>query len=254
MEKINNIEVTDSNNNNIEEASNSKKMSSLEKMTLEILIKLFPNYIFDRNIRPNFMKNDLTGRNLELDFYSEKLELAIECQGKQHVEGIPFFHGKGETGDKNFAGQVQRDEDKIKLCAKKGINLVLVYYNESYEEIHNKIKNSIYIKSEESKESEESKNEYYNQQIKKKNNPKKFVCGRCGKQFARKEHLQYHEKKACKGGNEENILFKIENLEKYIKSVEDRFNNKINCLKSIIEIQENIIEDLKNNMDLMRMI
>jgi lipopolysaccharide biosynthesis glycosyltransferase len=42
-------------------------------------------------IRPAWLKNPKTNRRLELDCFSEKLKLAIECQGPQHYNKIQKF-------------------------------------------------------------------------------------------------------------------------------------------------------------------
>jgi hypothetical protein len=44
-------------------------------------------------IRPDWLKNPETGRNLEIDIYFPKLKLAVEYQGKQHYEPVEYFGG-----------------------------------------------------------------------------------------------------------------------------------------------------------------
>lgn len=39
-----------------------------------------------RNYRPDWLKNPETGRNLEIDFYIPKLQIAIEIQGEHHYD------------------------------------------------------------------------------------------------------------------------------------------------------------------------
>jgi hypothetical protein len=46
-------------------------------LTLEILT----GYRF-KSVRPGWLENPLTGRNLELDCYNEYLKLALEYNGK----------------------------------------------------------------------------------------------------------------------------------------------------------------------------
>ena len=81
------------------------------------------------SVRPDFLKNNKTGCNLELDGYCEDLLLAFEYQGIQHYEYVSFFH---ET-EKNFEEQKERDILKIKLCRENGIDVVIIPYTLNYK-------------------------------------------------------------------------------------------------------------------------
>jgi len=61
---------------------------------------------------------------LELDFFSEELNLAIEVQGKQHYQWVLFF----QPTKWDFYAQKRRDNLKRGLCAKKGITLIEAPY------------------------------------------------------------------------------------------------------------------------------
>lgn len=74
------------------------------------------------SIRPDFLKNPKTNRNLELDGYCQELRLAFEYQGKQHYEFTPNF----QSSVTEFCDQVGRDGTKQLLCAKFGIRLIIV--------------------------------------------------------------------------------------------------------------------------------
>lgn len=81
--------------------------------------------IFDRpfsTIRPNFLRNYKTGKNLELDGYNKDLKLAFEYQGRQHYEFCPFFH---RTKD-DFIKQLEHDKYKLQACQKEGIKLIVI--------------------------------------------------------------------------------------------------------------------------------
>ena len=47
---------------------------------------LYPGQAFEYNFRPNWLRNKLTGYNLELDIYLPDLKLGFEFNGKQHDE------------------------------------------------------------------------------------------------------------------------------------------------------------------------
>ena len=78
--------------------------------------------------RPAFMVNTVTGSryNLELDCYNEELKLAVEYNGSQHYNYIPFFHKNKEA----FYNQKYRDELKRIRCKELGITLIEIPYTE----------------------------------------------------------------------------------------------------------------------------
>lgn len=76
-------------------------------------------------VRPNFLKNPETGRNLELDLYNDDLKIAIERHGKQHYVFPNTFHKTKEE----FMNQVRRDQFKVETCDQNGIYLISVPYN-----------------------------------------------------------------------------------------------------------------------------
>lgn len=86
--------------------------------------------------RPDFLKNPATGRNLELDGYCEELKSAFEYQGSQHYKYPNRYH---KTIDE-FHAQVARDEFKVQRCKEEGVNLVVIPYNLTDEEILDYIK------------------------------------------------------------------------------------------------------------------
>lgn len=76
-------------------------------------------------IRPDFLKNPITGRNLEYDFYCERLKLAIEYNGRQHYEYVARFHNSYE----DFKSQIYRDDIKKRISREMNIALIIVPYN-----------------------------------------------------------------------------------------------------------------------------
>lgn len=78
-----------------------------------------------KRARPAFLRNHVTGKGvLELDCYNARLKLAVEYNGRQHYEFIPFFH---KTKDA-FLNQKYRDEMKQVRCADNGVTLIVVPY------------------------------------------------------------------------------------------------------------------------------
>jgi hypothetical protein len=83
------------------------------------------------SVRPNFLKNPKTGKNLELDMYSPHLKLALEYQGAQHRTYTPFFHKSID----DFNSQVERDNYKKQKCIDEGIDLICVPDTVKYEDL-----------------------------------------------------------------------------------------------------------------------
>ncbi len=83
--------------------------------------------------RPDFLRNDVTGGkfNLELDCYDEELKIAVEYQGRQHYEYVPYWHRtKAE-----FMNQKYRDEIKRMKCKEAKVILVEVPYKVKHADI-----------------------------------------------------------------------------------------------------------------------
>lgn len=122
----------------ISKPSSSPKKDSLgETKTREFLEKYFRKSFV--KTRPNFLSNQVTGNrfNLEFDCYNEELKLAVEYNGRQHYEYVPFFHKNKEA----FYNQKYRDELKRIKCRDLGIRLIEIPYTQS-----NRIED--YLKSE----------------------------------------------------------------------------------------------------------
>lgn len=103
------------------EYGEGKKRSKGEQKCLEAAEKIFGTDF--KTIRPNWLKNPKTGKNLEIDVYSDKLGIGIEYQGYQHTE----FPNKFHKTKKEFLDQVERDKFKLDKCNELGIYLILVY-------------------------------------------------------------------------------------------------------------------------------
>lgn len=99
-----------------------KRVNKTEEMCRKILRKIY-NQPFP-SVRPDWLKSPLTRKNLELDCYNEKLQIALEYNGQQHYTYTPHFH----KSKKCFYAQVHRDDWKRKRCREKGIRLIEIPY------------------------------------------------------------------------------------------------------------------------------
>ncbi len=127
--KLNNItHVNNINNGNI-----NCKTSKGEAICKKVLEDLYGQPFI--TVRPDFLKNPETGRNLELDLYNAKLKLAVEYNGEQHYVFPNCFH-KTET---EFINQVRRDQYKKQKCSELNIHLINVPYTvpKNYNDIKN---------------------------------------------------------------------------------------------------------------------
>jgi hypothetical protein len=127
-------EKDNKNDENSKTPGGIKSESKGELICKDTVEKIF-NKKFNK-IRSNFLKNDVTSQNLELDMYNDELKLAIEYNGKQHYEFVPYFHKNHES----FLNQRYRDEMKKVKCDKQGIKLITVPYYIK----HNQIPSFIY--------------------------------------------------------------------------------------------------------------
>lgn len=75
------------------------------------------------NVRPDFLRSPVTGRNLELDCYNADHKIALEFQGKHHKTFPHRFHG---NDPQNFIRSIQRDLYKKEVCETVGIYLIEV--------------------------------------------------------------------------------------------------------------------------------
>lgn len=91
-----------------------------EMELLNMIRGIFPNNEVVHQASPEWL-----GRQ-RFDILIPELSLAIEYQGRQHYEPVPFFGGK-----EGFLRTQKRDRLKAKLCAKNGITLLYFRYDES---------------------------------------------------------------------------------------------------------------------------
>lgn len=102
---------------------NNKFESKGEKICRDTMEKIYGVPFI--NVRPSWLKNPLTNRNLELDCYNEKLKLAVEYGGEQHFKWCSF----AKQSYTDFRNQVYRDRIKVELCKEHGVYLIVVPYN-----------------------------------------------------------------------------------------------------------------------------
>lgn len=106
-----------------------KYSSKGERMCCQVMEKIYG--VPFKKVKPSWLKNVETGKNLELDCYNDELKIAVEYNGEQHYKFPNYFHKEYD----DFINQLRRDRLKSDLCAHNGIYLIIVPYNIP----HNKI-------------------------------------------------------------------------------------------------------------------
>ena len=85
-----------------------------------------------KSCKPHYLRNPESPACLEYDCYEGSLRLAVEYQGKQHYEYVPFFHRNGIS---DFYEQQRKDELKVLLSEKVRVWLIRVPYTTPDEDI-----------------------------------------------------------------------------------------------------------------------
>lgn len=103
--------------------NNNKFLSKGEKICKETMERIYG--VPFPNTRPSWLKNDLTGRCLEIDCYNADLKIGVDYCGIQHYCYPNFLNMSYD----DFQAQVRRDELKKELCKQYGVYLIVVPYN-----------------------------------------------------------------------------------------------------------------------------
>jgi hypothetical protein len=94
-----------------------------EEIVADVLEEILSSPV-QRNIRPDFLRNPETGKNMEIDCFNEEYAVAVEYNGIQHYKFPSVFYKNKE----DFMNQVYRDRLKRKLCDENGVYLISVPY------------------------------------------------------------------------------------------------------------------------------
>ena len=108
-----------------------KKVNKHEDECRRILEKIFNKKFPSRRHDIPWLINPITGSHLELDMYCEELKLAVEYDGRQHVEMVPMFH-KNE-----IQASYQRTKDRLKdkLCKKHKVELIRIPHRIKFDNL-----------------------------------------------------------------------------------------------------------------------
>lgn len=96
-----------------------------------------------KSVRPKWLKNPATKKNLELDGYNPDIitpkgkGLAFEYDGEQHAKFNPYFH---KNGIDEFRYQVVKDNWKDQKCKERGVILIRIPHNVVFTDLERYIK------------------------------------------------------------------------------------------------------------------
>lgn len=109
-----------------------------ERRCREILEDIFNPQLFP-SVRPSFLKNPQTGRNLEIDCYNPILRIGLEYQGVQHRKYTKWYHRSID----DFKKQVERDNYKKKRLEEENIFMIYVPDTVKYKDLEKYIREKL---------------------------------------------------------------------------------------------------------------
>jgi Marseillevirus putative nuclease len=121
-----------------------KRVNVHEEECRRIFTRIF-NVKF-KSVRPGWLKNPATGKNLELDGFNSSIPtplgsgLAFEYDGEQHSKYNSYFHN-GNVDE--FRYQVAKDDYKTAICKKNRIVLVRIPHYVAFNDLERYIRGEL---------------------------------------------------------------------------------------------------------------
>jgi hypothetical protein len=103
---------------------------SVGELTCKKIIEYIYKKPFEKK-RPEWLVTD-EGNRMEFDAYNSDLKIAIEYNGKQHYEDVPYFYKNGQT----LEGRKQYDRLKEGLCKENNVHLIIVPYTVKHTDLY----------------------------------------------------------------------------------------------------------------------
>jgi hypothetical protein len=104
-----------------------------EKICRQVLESIYGKK-FPR-VRPDFLRNPDTNRNLELDCFNQELKIAVEYNGISHYRHPNHLN----MTEEEFLYGVKKDQMKVEMCDKNGVYLLTIPYTIKHHQIRDYI-------------------------------------------------------------------------------------------------------------------
>ena len=138
-EALNNLVKNNSNVNNLKlKKAGKKRIPKKHETRCRIIMENLFKAPFV-SVRPDFLKYNKTGKNLELDMFNADLMIALEYDGVHHRKFTEFFH----KSEQDFIDQQTRDNFKEEKCKELGIILIRVPDTVKYDDLETYIKKEL---------------------------------------------------------------------------------------------------------------
>jgi hypothetical protein len=92
-------------------------LSKFQFNVLQFLRKYWQNHVV-------YLEVPVAGTKMRIDILNSTKRIAVECDGRQHIEFNKHFHNNSRSV---YWKQLDRDDKKTKYCELNGITLVRIY-------------------------------------------------------------------------------------------------------------------------------
>ncbi|HMP28196.1 MAG TPA: hypothetical protein PKD85_01265, partial [Saprospiraceae bacterium] len=130
--------------NSVKKRPKSPKKNKSEERCREIFENIFQSKF--KSVRPDWLKNPVTNKNLELDGYCPHIKtplgqgLAFEYDGVQHSQYNKHFH---RGGPQEFVYQTKKDSWKDLTCEQNGVLLIRIPHFVAFQDLERYIRRKL---------------------------------------------------------------------------------------------------------------
>ena len=104
----------------------SKRHSKFQSSVTRFVKEIFDKYQVEEEMTFDDCRNPMTNCLLKFDIYVDELNIAIECDGKQHIDKDAYFNKL--TIDAGYTPSYITDQIKNRYCKENNIKLIRIPY------------------------------------------------------------------------------------------------------------------------------